>query len=119
MSKNTRVFLRGAELCAAIAVTSTPVLKYVLKADLDNPDERRSFDVSKEVAYVMAKAGQFEGRLRRGRIIEIWDLDTRRPQVHDASFRDGRAMLQFVSVTSKTVKIWDKYFLGKQLSVLP
>ena len=120
MGKNTRVFLRGAELRTAIAAMSAPVLKYVLRADLDSPDARRSFEVSKEIACLMVKTGNFEGLLRRGRVIKIWDLDTRRPQVHDASFRDGRATLQFVPITRKTVKIWDQYFLSRQSpSVLP
>lgn len=65
--------------------------------------------VSVPKAAMMVREGNFVGKCGSRRVYHIKRVDKRHnPWV--PSYRVGRAMLQPIPVTSKTVRLWDRHF---------
>jgi hypothetical protein len=103
MKKLKREILRSVALLQALkAMCPDHTIKLLI--------ENKLFHISVKQACVMVQSSSYEGEYRHGRVFKMRCVDNRKRNEHDRNFRDGRACLQFVPVTKKTVDLWDKCF---------
>ena len=74
------------------------------------------FHITVKMAVAITRTAGYEGEFRHGRVFKMREIADTRVIVHDHRFRDGRACLQFVPVTKKTVDLWEHIF-SKSYSV--
>lgn len=79
--------LTGEALVAVLAVTSVSV-KWFRRGSPTHV-------IPPSMAACIAKAGQYEGKVKKGRVYFIREIDGRPAPVFDASFRDGESCLRW------------------------
>ena len=103
MKKPKRQILRGSDLLQALkAMRSDYTIKMMVWDKV--------FHISVKMAISIVRTSTYEGEFRRGYIVKMREIDNRISNAHDHKFRDGRACLQFVAISPKTVDLWDKSF---------
>lgn len=107
--KTKRKFLRGQDLVAALSTMPSVSVKFMVG--------NIAFSIPKDQAITMVKFGtHFEGEFWNGRVYKLREFDPRTPNICIPSYRDGRAMIQPIAVTNKTVDLWTKIFKAKAVA---
>lgn len=102
MKKRPRQILRGIDLLQALlSMRPDFIIRVVI--------EEKAFQLCVKMAIHMVRSLSCEGEFRNGKVRKMRAIDHRRSNAHDHTFRDGRACLQFVAVTRKTVCLWDNH----------
>lgn len=106
MASSKKKFLRGKELFQALTIMNSCRRRELVKWIIGDI----SHHVPIDQAILIVRCSSYEGKHINGRIYFIREIDDRRKNTFDSSFRDGRAMLQFTPITRKTIDLWDQHF---------
>lgn len=68
-------------------------------------------------AAFLSRCSSYEGKVHNNRVYFIRQIDNRRSNAFDHTFRDDRPVLQFNPITSKTIDLWDQHFANRKVAV--